>query len=124
MTTHGINGFGNDGVRRNPLAGGIGKQENALPAQKETIDIVNAKQVNKEYGRDFLGDKDFDWGSFGLNLSSTKKTANAEFNVALAALNKKYPALQAQMDAATPVVQARVGQDAINALKAIENADV
>lgn len=123
MATHGINGYGNDGVRR-PLTGGIGKQENALPAQKETIDIVNAKQVNKEYGRDLLGDKDFDWGSFGLNFSSTKKTANAEFNVALAALNKKYPALQAQMDAATPVVQARVGQDAIKALKAIENADV
>lgn len=93
-----INGFGNDGVRRNPLAGGIGKQENALPAQKETIDIVNAKQANKEYGFDLLGNKGFDWGAFGVNFS-TKKTVQQELDAALVALNKQYPALPKYLNA-------------------------
>ncbi len=104
----GINGFdGNNWTRTNTNInnnGGVGKQENALPAQKETVEIV--KNAGKEYDRDLLGSKDYDYRT----LLGFTPSANSEF----AAINAKYPNLQNYYFNESPEAKARIGSTANN----------
>lgn len=102
----GINGFnGNDWTRKNTGVnnnnGGVGKHENAAAPEKETINFIG--NSGKEYNRDLLGNKDYDYRS----LLGFTPSSNNEFT----ALSAKYPNLQNYLNV-SPEDRARISGSA------------
>lgn len=110
----GINGFnGNDYTRKNTGInnnGGVRKQENAIAPEKETT--IDFKKAGKEYDRDLLGSKDYDYRS----LLGFTPSANNDF----AAVNAKYPNLQNYLNNVSAEDKARIGSYTIDILDKLE----
>ena len=103
----GINGFnGNDYTRKNTGInnnGGVGRHDNAVAPEKETVRIV--RNEGKEYDRDLLGAKDYDYRPLLGYKPST--------NNYLVALYTKYSNLQNYLNV-SPEVRGRIGETATN----------
>ena len=110
----GVNGFDeknlffnkNNGVgKTDGLNGGTQRADNTAAPEKPVIDFTNKNiNLNNDAGNIY--------GRMGV-----------QFNSPYAYLNDKYPALQNYLNAATPEVRGRIGNDVNATFLALEEAD-